>query len=263
MLGFVMAVLGFLVIPAEKGQSTIEDRRIDYFGISSFMLGVVAIIYYLTEGAADGWASASTLAPLCIGIALLVAFIAIEYHIDYPIMPLHIWRSRRLMSSCLTIISVSAAINTMIFFSSLTFQNVLGYSPLNTSFAYIVQGVGVIVTIVALTKVVTVVRTKIIMIVGWFFFIACGVLFAQMKADSTYWSIGFPALILSFLGVAPVWLCCQINSVADAKNEDQGVVGAGKKVATRSVISHAILAKKNSPDSTFAPFSIPHPHYLK
>ncbi|KAF8929525.1 hypothetical protein BGZ58_008884 [Dissophora ornata] len=141
-------------------------------------------------------------------------------------MPPHIWRSRRLVASCLTIICVSSGINSMIFFTSLTFQNVLGYTPLHTSFAYIVHGVGAIVTIVALTKLVTVVRTKIIMIVGWFFFIASGVLFAQTKADSTYWSIAFPALILNFLGMAPIWLCCQINSVADADNEDQGVVGA-------------------------------------
>lgn len=30
------------------------------------------------------------------------------------------------------------------------------------------------------------------------------------------------------MGMAPVWLCCQINSVADANDENQGVVGAGK-----------------------------------
>lgn len=226
-----MAILGFLVIPAAMGESKNEDRRIDYAGILSFTLGVVAVIYYLSEGPSAGWKAASTLTPLIIGIALLVLFVVVEYRIDYPIMPLRIWRSQRLVASCIAIICVSAAINAMIFFSSLAFQNVLGYSALHTSFAYIVHGVGAIVTIVALTKLVTVVRTKLIMIVGWLFFIASGILFAQLKADSSYWSIGFPALILNFLGMAPVWLCCQINSVADANDEDQGVVGAVYNVA--------------------------------
>ncbi|KAF8915783.1 hypothetical protein BGZ58_005420, partial [Dissophora ornata] len=54
---------------------------------------------------------------------------------------------------------------------------------------------------------------------------------AQIKVDSTYWEIPFPSLILNFLGMAPIWLCCQINSVADANNEDQGVVGAVYNVA--------------------------------
>ena len=226
-LGFVLALLGFVVIPAEKNGSKIEDRRIDIFGVLAFCAGIVCVIFYLSESPASGWSSAKTLAPFIVGIVLLIAFVVIEWKIDYPIMPLHIWRSQRLIASCLTIVCASAAINALVYFSSLLFQNVLGYTPLKTSLAYIVHGVGMIAAIVVLTKVVVKVRTKIIMIVGWFFFIASGVLFAQAKADSSYWSIPFPSLILNFIGMAPIWLCCQINCVADAKDEDQGVVGAG------------------------------------
>jgi predicted MFS family arabinose efflux permease len=222
-----MALLGFVVIPAEKGESKIEDRRIDIFGVGAFCGGIVCVIFYLSESPASGWASAKTLAPLIVGLILLIAFVVIEYKIDYPIMPLHIWKSQRLVASCLIIVCVSAAINAMIYFSSLLFQNVLGYTPLKTSLAYIVHGVGAIVAIVIITKLVTKVRTKIITIVGWFFFIASGIVFAQVNANSSYWSIPFPALILNFMGMAPVWLCCQINCVADADDEDQGVVGAG------------------------------------
>ncbi|KAF9354233.1 hypothetical protein BGX26_007938 [Mortierella sp. AD094] len=257
-LGFFMAGLGFVAIPAEKNISTVEDRRVDILGITSFTIGVVTVIYYLSEGPAAGWAVASTLVPLCVGILLLAFFIVVEYKIDYPIMPLRIWRSRRLVASCLIIICVSAAINTMIFFTSLTFQNVQGYSSLKTSLAYIVHGVGAIATIVALTKLVTMVRTKFITIAGWFFFIGSGILFAQIQADSSYWSLAFPALIMNFLGMAPIWLCCQINSVADADNEDQGVVGAVYNVCMQIgapigiAISNIIANARNSPTAVGA-----------
>ncbi|KAF9346987.1 hypothetical protein BGX26_001497 [Mortierella sp. AD094] len=252
-LGFLMGILGFLVIPPEMSDSKATDRRIDYFGILSFMVGVVTIIYYLSEGPSSGWTVASTLAPLIVGIVMLVVFVVVEYKIDYPIMPLRIWRSRRLVASCVTIICVSASMNGMIFFSSLVLQNVLGYTPLHTSFAYIVHGVGAIVTIIALTKLVTMVRTKILMIVGWFFLIASGMLWAQIKTDSSYWSIPFPSLILNFLGMAPVWLCCQVNSVADADDEDQGVVGAVYNVSLQIggpigiAITNIIANTRNSP----------------
>ncbi|ORZ13858.1 major facilitator superfamily domain-containing protein [Lobosporangium transversale] len=254
-LGFILAVLGFLVIPAEKNESTAEDRRVDIMGLTSFTLGIVAVIYYLSESPAKGWSSASTLAPLCVGIASMAAFVVIEWKIDYPIMPLHIWRSRRLVASCLTIVSLSAGINAMIFFTSLTFQNVQGYSPMKTSLCYVVNGIGAIITIAVVTKMVPYVRTKIIMVVGWLFFIASGILFAQIKADSSYWSIAFPALILNFLGMAPVWLCCQINSVADAKSEEQGLVGAVYNVALQVgiplgvAISNVIANSRNAPDA--------------
>ncbi|KAG0335315.1 hypothetical protein BG000_007631 [Podila horticola] len=223
-LGFMMAVLGFIVIPSSQDISRVEDRRIDLFGITSFTAGI--------------------------------------WKIDYPIMPLRIWRSRRLVASCLTIICVSAAINTMIFFSSLTFQNVQGYSPMKTSLTYIVHGIGAIATIIALTKLVTMVRTKILMVVGWLFFIASGVLFAQIKADSSYWSIAFPALILNFLGMAPVWLCCQINSVADANDEDQGVTGAVYNVSLQigapiGIAISNIIANGRNPHDAFGPALLP------
>ncbi|KAG0364149.1 major facilitator superfamily domain-containing protein [Gamsiella multidivaricata] len=225
-IGFIMTFLGFVVIPVELSQSKATDRRLDIIGILSFTLSIVAIIYYLSEGPSAGWGVASTLAPFIVGLALLVVFIVVETRISYPIMPFRIWRSRRLIASCVIIICVSASMNAMIFFSSLVLQNVLGYTALNTSFAYIVHGVGAIAAIIALTRLVTMVRTKVIMIIGWFFLIASGVLWAQIKVDSSYWSIPFPSLILNFLGMAPIWLCCQINSVADANDEDQGVVGA-------------------------------------
>ncbi|KAF9947562.1 hypothetical protein BGZ70_002626, partial [Mortierella alpina] len=225
-VGFAMVALGFLIIPAEKSESKIKDRRVDYLGITCFTAGIVTLIYYLSEGPSAGWARAKTLAPFLVGVVLLIAFVGIEYKIAYPIMPLRIWRSRRLIHSSIAIACISAGVNAMIFYSSLTFQNVMGYSPLKTSLCYIVQGVGIIATIMVVTKLVTRVRTKFLMIAGWLCFIASGVLFAQIKADSSYWSIAFPALILNFLGTAPVWLCCQVNSVSDAEDEDQGVVGA-------------------------------------
>ncbi|KAG0067484.1 hypothetical protein BGZ89_006000, partial [Linnemannia elongata] len=226
MLGFIMSFLGFIVIPASKGESKIIDRRIDFVGVSTFTIGIVCVIFYLSESPASGWASAKTLTPFLIGLVLLILFVFIEYKIDYPIMPLYIWKSRRLVASSLAIICVSAAANAMIFFSSLLFQNVLGYTPLNTSLTYIVYGVGAVVANIVVNKLLTKVRTKLIMLVCWVLFVASGVVFAQANEKTTYWEIPFPALILNFMGMAPVWLCCQINSVADADDEDQGVVGA-------------------------------------
>lgn len=254
-IGFAMAVLSYFAIPTVENTSTIPDRRVDYFGSITFMLGIVGVIYYLSEGPANGWSAVSTLVPFCIGLVLLVVFLVIEYKIDYPIMPFHIWRSRRFVSSCSAIVCNSAAANAVVFFSSLTFQNVQGYSSLKASLAFIVYGVGCMVTVLTLTKLVTMVRTKVIMIVGWLCFMASGIVFAQIKSDSSYWSIAFPALILNFLGVASTWLCCQVNSVADADDEDQGVVAAVYNVSVQVgapigiAISNIVANHRNSPEA--------------
>ncbi|KAG0310607.1 hypothetical protein BGZ99_000269 [Dissophora globulifera] len=253
MIGFSMVLLGFLVILTAKGEPASTDRRIDYIGITSFTLGLVGVIYYLSEGPATGWASVQTLAPFLVGVVLLDVFLFVESRITYPIMPFRIWRSRHLVSSCLIVLCVSAGLNSLIFFASLTFHNVQGYSSIKTSLTYLAHGVGAIVTIMGLTKLVTRIRTKIILLVGWLFFISSGILFAHIKADSPYWSIAFSAFILNFMGAGSLWLCCQINSVADTSDEDQGVAGAFYNVSLQLgapigiAISNIIANSRNPP----------------
>ncbi|KAG0221349.1 hypothetical protein BGW41_006847, partial [Actinomortierella wolfii] len=136
--------------------------------------------------------------------------------------------------------------------------NVMHHSPIQTAIRYIVHGVGAIIAVALVTKLVIVVRTKIIMVVGWLVFIASGIVFAQIKEDSSYWSIAFPALILNFLGVAPVWLSCQINAVMDAADEDQGVVGSIYNSAFQIggpigiAITNVIAEQRNPPGTTGA-----------
>ncbi|KAG0299939.1 hypothetical protein BGZ98_009635, partial [Dissophora globulifera] len=151
-IGFSMVFLGLLVIPADKDKLVGTDRRIDYIGITSFTLSIVGIIYYLSEGPAVGWASAQALAPLLVGIVLLGVFFFVESRIEYPIMPLRIWKSQRFFSSCLVVLWVSAAGNSLIFYTSLTFQNVQAYTPINTALTYLVQGLGVVAMIVGVAK---------------------------------------------------------------------------------------------------------------
>ncbi|KAG0255548.1 hypothetical protein DFQ27_006202 [Actinomortierella ambigua] len=225
-LGFFFAISAVLIIPASKGVSLNKDRRVDYGGLTCFTLGIVSIVYYLSESPSAGWAAARTLAPLAVGLVLLGVFVAIQFKIDYPVMPPRIWKSRRFVASVLAAGAFSGAMNSMIFFSSLTFQNVMGYSPMTTALCYLAHGIGSIFAVITVTKLVFLVRTKILTVVGWLLFMSSGLLFAQIQHDSSYWSIAFPALILNFLGMAPVYLTCQLNAVMDAADEDQGVVGS-------------------------------------
>ncbi|KAK3847790.1 MAG: major facilitator superfamily domain-containing protein [Linnemannia gamsii] len=252
-IGFSMAILGAFVIPTEKGVSKVEDRRIDFVGIGSFTLGIVAIIYYLSQGPSAGWKAASTLTPLIVGIALLLGFVVYENKIDYPIMPPHIWKSRLLNASCVNIIIVTANLNAMLFYSSLVLQDVLHYTALKTALAYIVHGVGIIILIAYMPRLIQAFRTKILILIGWLFLTAAGIVWAQIDVHTSYWAIPFPALILNLCGMAPNWLCCQVNSVADADDEDQGVVGAVYNVSLQLgapvgvALSNIIANSRNSP----------------
>ncbi|KAG9321222.1 hypothetical protein KVV02_008142 [Mortierella alpina] len=226
-----ISLMGFFVITKTNDKAKTAQTRIDYPGVFLFMIGIVMVVYYLTESVSSGWASAKTLAPFLVGIVLLAIFVVWEWRIDYSIMPFHIWRSRRFYSSVVVIACLAGVYNTMIFFSSLTFQRVLHYSPIITACCYIVHGLGLAVGLYSATRLFPYIRTKIITLIGWALIAASSVLFAQIVPGSTYWQWAFPALILNCIGLAPTWISCQVNATADAANEDQGVVGAVFSVA--------------------------------
>lgn len=146
-------------------------------------------------------------------------------------MPFRIWTSARLRASVVVIICITATYNTLIFYTSLTFQNVLLFSPLITACCYIVHGVGMTLGLYYLNKLYAVVRTKLIMLLGLFLIAVSAIIFAQIVPGSGYWHYAFPAMIVNCLGQAPAWMCCQVTAVADAPDEDQGVVGAVFNVA--------------------------------
>jgi MFS family permease len=227
----ILFVAGYLVISQINNETHVVDRRIDYTGVFLFMLGIIAVIYYLSESTTLGWGSPKTLAPFLVGVVFLSLFVFWENRIEYPIMPFRIWRSRRFFSSVIVIICTTATYNTMIFFTSLTFQNVLQYSPLITACCYIVHGVGLVIGLYTVTRLFKYMRTKFILLIGWLLIIASSVLFAQIVPGTTYWQFAFPALVVNCIGLSPTWMCCQINAVADADDEDQGVVGAVFNVA--------------------------------
>ncbi|KAF9166983.1 hypothetical protein DFQ26_006247 [Actinomortierella ambigua] len=224
-LGFIIAFLAFLVIP-HLTHIPPEDKRIDIAGAASFVSGIVLLIYYLSESPSLGWASGKTLGPLVASIVLLIAFVVIEFKIAYPIMPPRIWRSRRFTASTITAIVIMATAQIINYYASLAFQNVMGYSPLQTALAFLVQGIGAVLVVASITRLVKFVRTKVLILVGWVLVCISGIIFSFMEKDTSYWAIPFPALIVNVLGMAPVWVCSQLNAVADAADEDQGVVGS-------------------------------------
>ncbi|KAG9064484.1 hypothetical protein KI688_003674 [Linnemannia hyalina] len=230
-LATLVGIIGFLTVPKTEDGIHVTDRRVDYIGVFSFVLGIIAVVYYLSESTTAGWGSAQTLAPFLVGVAVLVFFVFWEYRIEYPIMPFRIWTSVRLRASVVIVICVTTTYNTLIFYTSLTFQNVLLFSPLITACCYIVHGVGLGLGLFSLNKLYAVVRTKLLMIVGLFFVIISAIIFAQIVPGSGYWHYAFPALIVNCIGLPLAWMCCQVNAVADAPDEDQGVVGAVFNVA--------------------------------
>ncbi|KAG0225063.1 hypothetical protein BGW42_004694 [Actinomortierella wolfii] len=226
-MGFLLVVMGGFVIPNVQHNSSREDdsrRSFDVGGLFCFMGSMVIFVYYLSEAPIAGWAVAKTLAPFIVGLVLMAAFVVVEFKVSDPVIPPRIWLSRRFTTSVLGAILVSAATNLMVYFSTLYLQGVLDYSTMETGLAFLVSGIGAIPLNFLTAKLLQMMRTKFLLIIGWLLLLVSAILFAQMSASNTYWAGPFPAFVVNVLGTAPVYLANQINAVMYAPNKDQGVI---------------------------------------
>ncbi|KAI7829436.1 major facilitator superfamily domain-containing protein [Gamsiella multidivaricata] len=221
----ILFVLGFFAIPDVPGLHG-EKPRIDFGGAATATGGIVCVIYYISSGVETGWASPQTLPVLCVGLVLLVAFIFIEKRISYPIMPFHIWKHRAFSVSFLLIFIMQAAFQGFLYYSTLIFQEVMGYAIMKTSLSYLVHGLTAVVVYSILGKFLPRLPLKPFIAAGFLFLSCSALMFAFVTPSSNYWILPFLSLIVNVFGLGMVMLPAQVTALRDAADDDQGVVGA-------------------------------------
>ncbi|KAF9576808.1 hypothetical protein EC968_003315 [Mortierella alpina] len=222
--GYALFIMGFLAIPRVPAKA--EKPKLDYLGATTATLGVTGIVYYISTGVADGWASPKTLPVLAVGVLMTATFVYVESRVDSPLMPLQIWKSRGFAASVLLAFISFGMIQSVIYFGNLVFQEVYQWNALQSALGFLVHALLAIVTFTLLGRFLHRFSLKMLILVG--FVLRCGtaLLFAFVTEHISYFRLAFPALIIHVIGVACTLLPVQITAVREAANKDQGLVGA-------------------------------------
>ncbi|KAG0340465.1 hypothetical protein BG004_006399 [Podila humilis] len=224
-MSFILFVVGIFALPDAPGLHGVNPK-VDIGGSITATGGIVCVIYYISSGVETGWASAQTLPVLFVGLLLLAGFFVIEKRISYPIMPFHIWRHKAFSASFGIIFVMQAAFQGFLYYSTLIFQEVLGYDIMKTSLSYLVHGLTAIVVYSILGRFLPRLPLKPIICMGFIFLSGSALYFAFVTPTSTYWVLPFLGLITNVFGLGFVMLPAQITALRDAADDDQGVVGA-------------------------------------
>jgi hypothetical protein len=109
------------------------DRRIDYGGVVTLSLGLVALLVALDQVTDWGWGDTRIVALLVICVVMLLSFGLIERKMnEAALIPRDVIANRDFATACLAVLMISA-----VFFSTLLYlpqfmQKILGYSPLGS-----------------------------------------------------------------------------------------------------------------------------------
>jgi len=260
-IGLAAAALSPMLIPADHGSD--ERRGFDLAGAITVTAGLVLLVYGLVEAPNKGWGSASTLGFMAGAAILLAAFIAIELRSRDPLVRLGIFRIRSLSVTNVSGLLAGAAMFAMFYFISLYLQEVLGYSPLKTGFAYLPLAFGIILSAGGASVLVTRFGFKPIL-AGGLILAGLGLFWlTQIRVDGTYLQDVLPPSLAIAFGLGLTFVPLTIAAVQGVERSEIGLasglintslqVGGALGLAILSTISTSrfndLLASHHNPSS--------------
>jgi EmrB/QacA subfamily drug resistance transporter len=111
------------------------DRAIDVPGLVLVSAGSFGLVWALVQGNTAGWASAEVVASFVVGLAAIGAFVGWQRRAAHPMLPLHLFQSRRFTAGNVVIFFHWASALGAVFFMAQFLQTGLGYGPLTAGLA--------------------------------------------------------------------------------------------------------------------------------
>ena len=132
-----VAVYGLCLALLPGGRGHAAGERLDVAGAVTVTTALMLAVYGVVNGNQAGWGSAQTLALLGAAVLLLGLFIVIESRVTHPLMPLSLFRLRKVAVANVVGVLWAAAMFAWFFISALYLQLVLGYTPMQVGLAFL------------------------------------------------------------------------------------------------------------------------------
>ncbi|MGV9249934.1 MFS transporter [Streptomyces sp. NPDC003697] len=160
-----LAVL-FIAPTVIKESRPSERPKLDLPGAVTVTLGLLAIVFGLTQAGEKGWGSAQALLSLAPGVALLLLFYAVERKVSAPLVPLGVLGRRSVAWGNIAGLIAFLTETSLVFLLTLYLQKVLGFSPLAAGLSFGVLGIGTVVGGTIAPKVIGQIGSKSTLITG-------------------------------------------------------------------------------------------------
>jgi predicted MFS family arabinose efflux permease len=141
-------------------------------------------------------------------------------------MPMRIFANRSRAGSYVIMLILGAALFGMFYYLTFFIQGVLGLSSLKSGVAYLPFSLIIIIGSGIVSQVLPRVGPRLLLIAGSAFMTAGMFWYAQVHADTRYWSGIFPAMIVTATGVALVFVTLTVVAVTKVSDTDTGLASA-------------------------------------
>ncbi|KAM0511176.1 hypothetical protein ACHAPE_010127 [Trichoderma viride] len=256
-MGGIISVCGMLFIPptpppAANKSTKLGPKSIDWVGATLITVGLLALMFALTEGNVVGWSTPWIPVLIVVSILVIAAFAVWQWYLERrldaaklrllespngilqpatlptpPLIKVSIFRNRQ-FSAVMVIMGVFfASFNNYLIYATYYFQEFQGRSPLQTMLRFLPTGIGGAAVAIAVSQLVGRVPTVFLLICGNLSItIACLLYAVPIAPTTSYFAWGLPAMVLSVVGADTTWPCLTLFTSRALPREDQAIGGA-------------------------------------
>jgi len=221
-IGVATFVLGQTFIRTDTGLGL--EHGVDWLGSFLVTASLMGVIYAIVQATTHGWISAQVLGIGAVSALLMAAFLAVEAHIENPIVPMRILRLDGLIRASLVRGFLVTGMYSTFFLGSLYLEHVRHYSALQTGAAFLPWTI----TVAILSQGIT---ARLVVRFGPLRVLTAGMasgvigllLFSTVGPSTTFFPTIFFACFAIGLGIGSAFMPLLTLAMADVPAADSGL----------------------------------------
>lgn len=221
----MFAVWGALrILPQSRDENA---KGFDVFGAVLITAGLAALVYGLTNVNSDTLATGTKIGILVGAAALIVGFFFWEGRIQNPLLPLRLFKFRNLTGANIGGLFVGAGLFSVFLYLVFWMQQINGWAPLKSGFAFLPFTVGIIIGAGISAVLIGRIGPRPLVTVGPFV-AAAGMLILGLglAPDSSYLGLILPAQLIMAIGMGLTFPALISSAVAGVPQENSGIASA-------------------------------------
>jgi EmrB/QacA subfamily drug resistance transporter len=178
-----------------------ERNRIDYAGIATISIGLIALLMALGQAPDEGWGSPVVIGAFAVAAVLLLAFVFIERRMRADaLVPGDVMSNGNFVSACVATLLMSATFFAALLYLPQFFQKVLDYSPVAAGAALLpLMGTFALTSFVA-GRLYEKFGPKVIVTIGGVCIALGPLLWSRIEPSSSYGAL-VPGMIVAGVGI--------------------------------------------------------------
>ncbi|MEH1012471.1 MFS transporter [Micromonospora sp. CPCC 206060] len=219
-----VALAVLLVAPTVITESRPTERpKVDLPGALSVTLGLLGIVYGLTQAGEHGWTHPAALTGLLVGAALLVVFYVIERGAAQPLVPVHVLKKPTVAWGNVLGMLAFVTETSLVYLLTVYMQKTLGFSALAAGISFGVLGLGTVVGGVLAPKVIARTSTLTVLVGGGLLQAVFTAVLLLLGGTSASMGLLLPATFLGGIGNMLVIVGFMVTATGGLPDHEQGL----------------------------------------